>query len=80
MSESQPCVRCGFCCTKQMCRIGSMIYGHYTNPCPALRLNEGRYQCSLYLGDPARYEHVLEIGNGCCFPSNPLRIDTGDKT
>ncbi len=50
-----------------------MLYGHYTNPCPALMWNGDRYLCSLYLGDPSRYEHFLEIGGGCCFPSNPRR-------
>lgn len=73
MSDSLRCVGCGYCCTKVMCRIGSMFYGHYTNPCPALIRNDGRCLCSLYLSDPERYEGVLEIGEGCCFPDNPLR-------
>ncbi len=50
-----------------------MTYGHYKNPCPALTWNGERYLCSLYLGDPPRYEHFLEIGEGCCFPFNPRR-------
>lgn len=50
-----------------------MTYGHYKNPCPALMWNGARYLCSLYLGDPARYEQSLEIGGGCCFPFNPRR-------
>jgi len=56
-----------------MCRTGAMIYGHYTNPCPALTWKEDRYICSLYLSDPLRYEHFLEIGAGYCFPFNPWR-------
>lgn len=50
-----------------------MIYGHYTNPCPALAWRENRYFCTLYLGDPDRYGQILEIGGGCCFPSNSWR-------
>ncbi len=50
-----------------------MIYGNYTNPCPALRRDGSRYLCSLYLDDPLRYEHFLDIGGGCCFPDNPRR-------
>ena len=50
-----------------------MMYGHYTNPCPALRWTGSRYVCSLYMEDPARYELVLEIGEGCCFPDNAVR-------
>jgi hypothetical protein len=73
LDESMQCVGCGFCCTKVICRIGSMFYGHYTNPCPALTRDDDRYVCSLYLSDPARYEGVLDIGGGCCFPDNPLR-------
>jgi len=73
LGDSMQCVGCGFCCTKVICRIGSMFYGHYTNPCPALTRDDDRYVCSLYLSDPARYESVLEIGGGCCFPDNPLR-------
>ena len=70
---SVKCIGCGYCCTKIICRIGSMIYGHYTNPCPALKRNGDRYVCSLYLDDPARYGGVLEIGEGCCFPENAMR-------
>lgn len=71
------CIGCGFCCTKVICGIGAMFYGHYTNPCPALELNGNRYVCSLYRRDPDRYEHVLAIGEGCCFPDNPWRSDRG---
>lgn len=71
--ESAPCVGCAFCCSERMCRIGSMIYGHYASPCPALTWDGNRFVCSLYLSDPSRYECFLEIGGGCCFPSNPRR-------
>gem|GEM_PF-1632532 len=50
-----------------------MLYGHYTNPCPALIWNGARYLCSLCRDDPLRYERVLEIGLGCRFPLNPRR-------
>ena len=50
-----------------------MIFGHYAHPCPALVWNGTRYLCSVYLGDPSRYEHFLEIGIACCFPSNPWK-------
>jgi hypothetical protein len=80
MSGSPACVGCGYCCTERMCRIGAMIYGHYTNPCPALERAENRYVCTLYLNDPMRYEHVMDIGRGCCFPFNPLREAIQDNT
>lgn len=70
---SPPCIGCGFCCAEIICRTGAMIYGHYKTPCPALIWNGERYVCALYAGDPARYELFLEIGAGCCFPSNPWR-------
>ncbi|HTY23493.1 MAG TPA: hypothetical protein VMC85_10210 [Desulfomonilaceae bacterium] len=70
---SLPCIGCGYCCTETMCRIGTMLYGHYMNPCPALTRNKDRYVCSLYLEDPERYEEFLRIGEGCCFPVNPRR-------
>lgn len=73
MSESRECIGCGYCCKERICRIGAMIYGHYTNPCPALTWAENRYLCSLYLEDPHRYELVIDIGGGCCFPLNPQR-------
>ncbi|AFM26818.1 hypothetical protein Desti_4181 [Desulfomonile tiedjei DSM 6799] len=50
-----------------------MFYGHYSDPCPALEWNGSRYVCSLFLSDPDRYEHFLDIGGGCCFPENPRR-------
>ncbi len=50
-----------------------MMYGHYTNPCPALIREGDRCRCSLYMSDPERYEAVLEIGEGCRFPDNPVR-------
>jgi hypothetical protein len=77
---SPPCVGCGFCCTEVICRIGAMIYGHYANPCPALKWDRSRYVCTLYLSDPSRYEVFLEIGGGCCFPLNPWRENVGRKT
>lgn len=80
MNESLQCVGCGFCCTTVICRLGAMIYGNYTNPCPALKWNGARYVCSLYLGDPQRYQCFLEIGEGCCFPSNPLRAELVRRT
>jgi len=73
MRDRIPCIGCGFCCSQEMCRTGGLIYGHYTNPCPALIRKGTRYCCSLYLSDPLRYEHFLEIGAGCCLPSNPWR-------
>lgn len=73
MPAPYPCVGCGYCCTTRMCRIGSMMYGHYTNPCPALIREGDRCRCSLYMSDPERYEAVLEIGEGCRFPDNPVR-------
>lgn len=73
MSESHACVGCGYCCCDRICRIGAMIYGHYTNPCPALKWAENRYVCALYLDDPSRYEQIMDIGGGCCFPFNPRR-------
>jgi len=72
-AEKRLCVGCGFCCTEIICRTGAMIYGHYTSPCPALTWLNDRYVCELYVNDPARYEHFLEIGGGCCFPANPWR-------
>ncbi|MDQ7781246.1 MAG: hypothetical protein RDU20_00110 [Desulfomonilaceae bacterium] len=75
MNNSLNCVGCGFCCTQVICRMGSMLYGHYTNPCPALARRNDRHVCTLYLSDPARYEGILAIGEGCCFPDNPLRRD-----
>jgi len=77
---SLQCVGCGFCCLERICRTGAVIYGNYTNPCPALLWNGTRYLCSLYLGDPSRYEHFLEIGGGCCFPLNPRRQATVENT
>ncbi len=50
-----------------------MRYGHYTKPCPALEKDGPRWVCRLYLEDPDRYRDVLEIGEGCCDPDNPLR-------
>ncbi|MFH0822591.1 MAG: hypothetical protein V2B18_07550 [Pseudomonadota bacterium] len=73
MSESRECVGCGYCCRNTICRLGSMIYGHYKAPCPALEWSGNRYVCGVYFSDPLRYEHILGIGSGCCFPSNPLR-------
>lgn len=73
MKRGPQCIGCGYCCSTVMCRIGTMKFGHYTNPCPALSQNEDRYLCTMYLSDPLRYEEVLGIGNGCCFPANPLR-------
>ena len=71
--ESVPCVGCAFCCSERICRIGGMIYGHYKSPCPALSWDGNRFLCQLYLSDPSRYEGVLEIGAGCCFPTNSRR-------
>ncbi len=67
------CIGCGFCCSTVMCRIGTMLYGNYTNPCPALKKLNSKFVCSLYLNDPLRYEDVLEIGQGCCFPASNRR-------
>jgi hypothetical protein len=80
VSGSPGCVGCGFCCTTVICRLGSMLYGHYTNPCPSLTWQGDRYLCSLYLGDPGRYEHFLAIGEGCCFPTNPWRVEVVKRT
>lgn len=74
MEPGPKCVGCGWCCSTRMCRIGSMKYGSYTTPCPALSREKDRYVCRLYLEDPDRYAEVLEIGGGCCFPSNPRRV------
>jgi hypothetical protein len=79
VSDGPSCVGCGFCCSEIMCRIGTMIYGHYTKPCPALKQAGDRWVCSLYLGDPARYEQILDIGGGCCFSSNPLREELTNR-
>lgn len=57
-----------------------MIYGHYTKPCPSLTWSGDRYVCSLYLSDVKRYEFFLEIGGGCCFPSNPWREDVTKRS
>jgi hypothetical protein len=73
LHEALTCVGCGFCCETVICRLGAMVYGAYTHPCPALKQNGNRYLCSLYLADPLRYEHFLDIGGGCCFPDNPRR-------
>ncbi|MEW6349755.1 MAG: hypothetical protein AB1646_11885 [Thermodesulfobacteriota bacterium] len=68
------CVGCGYCCKTVICRTGAMFYGHYKSSCPALEWNGVRYVCRLFLSDPIRYESSLDIGGGCCFPSNPMRV------
>jgi len=57
-----------------------MIYGQYKSPCPALVWNGSRSMCRLYLTDPDRYGHFLDIGGGCCFPLNPWRTDSSKRT
>lgn len=73
MKSPPPCIGCGYCCVTVICRIGSMLYGHYKSPCPALVKVGDVYRCSLYSRDPDRYGAGLEIGEGCCFPDNPRR-------
>ena len=79
MPEGKPCVGCGYCCKTSMCRTGAMIYGHYKDPCPALVSTGRGYECRLYLSDPDRYGAFLEIGSGCSFPLNPLRLCPPEK-
>lgn len=69
-----PCVGCGYCCKKATCTLGLMRFGTQS-PCRALIFKEGRYWCSLVLGElnsnPIRDE--LAIGAGCCSSLNSDR-------
>jgi hypothetical protein len=76
---SPACIGCGYCCKKEMCRIGAMVYGVYKQPCPALKKTDERYACELYRSDPLRYGEILAIGEGCCFPGNPFRDSAFEK-
>jgi hypothetical protein len=74
MPERPVCVGCGYCCKRSICRTGAMIYGHYKDPCPSLISTDMGYKCGLYLSDPERFQFFLEIGEGCLYPLNPLRV------
>ena len=64
-----PCIGCGFCCTKTMCGAGLRVHGINIVPCPSLEWNGDRHVCKLMttpgdLGD--RYKKELYAGEGCC--------------
>lgn len=43
------CNGCGLCCRAQICELGEQYFPGAQAPCPALRLQDGKFQCGLAL-------------------------------
>lgn len=72
---SEPCTRCGTCCSLEVCSWGDMAYLGAGPPCPGLRYTpEGAAECELVtlerlvIEGKGTIEKTLGIGCGC---SNP---------
>ena len=75
------CVRCGFCCSIDICKPGKYYFLFKKGiqakaPCPALVWNEkdGRTSCSIieeFTEDEKK--HGLKLGRGCGRPDSPWR-------
>lgn len=79
MTNTRPCVGCGFCCKTARCVCSFEAEGKlYKDPiealgepneCPWLEYRDNRYWCKI----ADEYKIVLAIGEGCCSPMNTER-------
>ena len=47
MSWGDPCKRCGFCCSNEVCEPGRVVYKTDITPCPGLKFDGEKHSCEL---------------------------------
>ena len=68
-----PCNGCGFCCAREVCKLGEDVFGDDVQaPCPGLRFDGAKFRCNVVEvsdrigGEGASLlRSVLGIGVGC---------------
>ncbi|WP_078717951.1 hypothetical protein [Paucidesulfovibrio gracilis] len=82
MSESLPCVGCGWCCLHDQCDLSHRLHG-YCRRCPEVYWSEelGRYLCALvgHVERDREARRALFVGMGCCYPASPWREDVRNR-
>jgi len=75
------CVRCGTCCTRSTCEVGS---SHLTGklefepgPCPWLRRDGSRASCGLLVEHPEESKRLL-IGRGCGYRAGLSKTESAE--
>ncbi len=81
----QPCNGCGWCCIKEICSVGKIVYPDFVAPCPGLVHDraQGRTFCKLVLIEKATHmdpvvADTLAIGEGCD-AATPEEIESWPK-
>lgn len=70
MEFPNPCCRCGFCCLAVSCITAQAIFKiAKTEPCPALRFENGAAICIVALEHP----EIIGVGLGCCIKATAYR-------
>lgn len=82
----EPCLGCGYCCSKATCPLGAQVYG-VKFPCSGLVWNKakGRHLCKLLLESKGQLRKFiaegLAIGAGCSSSLfNTWREDLRNRT
>jgi hypothetical protein len=58
-----PCNRCGYCCQKSLCLLGTAVFGDRAGPCPALETGPDGVSTACGLAThPATYDPMRAAG------------------
>jgi hypothetical protein len=58
-----PCNNCGFCCRKELCPLGNILFGTWQGPCPAHEVTDRGFTCGL-VANPQRYRKARALARG----------------
>ena len=59
-----PCNNCGYCCRRELCPLGNILFGTWAGPCPAHEATDaGNFICGL-VANPQRYRAARAMTRG----------------
>lgn len=77
---TEPCKRCGLCCSRSLCPAAEVAFKGETAPCRALIYEYDQASCGLVLLEKAiglepMMRRMTGLGCGCSMPDNDTSID-----